>query len=93
MPAPRPRMPWDPLQLEPHEVSALKAITPAAMAVIQKITGVDRASFTAGGEDGRRATDFAEGARWVGLTLRQARDVELPVKPRGPEPEPPPTAQ
>jgi hypothetical protein len=30
-----------------------------------------RMTFWAGGEDGRRATDFAEGKRWVGLQLRR----------------------
>lgn len=31
----------------------------------------DRMTFWPGGEDGRRATDFAEGKRWVGVQLRR----------------------
>jgi hypothetical protein len=76
----RPRVPraWDPVLLERHEISALKALTPHAVAAIEKITAVDRASFAAGGEDGRRETDFAEGKRWVGVTLRNVRAMKMP---------------
>jgi hypothetical protein len=28
-------------------------------------------TFWPGGEDGKRATDFAEGKRWVGVQLRR----------------------
>ena len=76
----RPRIPraWDPVYLEPYEVSALKALTPHALSALEKITAVDRASFAAGGEDGRRETDFAEGKRWVGVTVRNVRAMKLP---------------
>jgi len=78
---PRPRWPWDQVELEPHEISAVKAIAntlPAAWSALEKITGVDAMSFTAGGQDGERATNFAEGKRWVGRTLRQIRDMKMP---------------
>jgi hypothetical protein len=82
---PRVPQPWDPVMLERHEVSALKALTPHALSALEKITAVDRASFAAGGEDGRRATDFAEGRRWVGLSIRNARAMKMPG-PQGEQP-------
>ena len=82
---PAQRWPWDPVLLEPFEVSAIKAVAaqmPIAFAAIEKICGTDRMSFTVGGEEGRRATDFAEGQRHVGRMLRQIRDGKMP----GPKP-------
>lgn len=75
---PRVPQPWDPVLLDRHEIAALKALTPHALAALEKLTAVDRASFAAGGEDGRRATDFAEGKRWVGVTLRNVRAMRIP---------------
>lgn len=79
---PAPRWPWDQVELELHEISAIKAMAaqfPAAWAaIVHKIAGADRMSFTAGGEDGRRASDFAEGRRWVGNTLRQVLATRTP---------------
>ena len=72
------RMPWDPVMLEPAELSAIKAIDPAAFAVIEKLTGCDLNPFTAGAADGDRATTFAEGKLWVGHTLRQVRAMKMP---------------
>lgn len=76
--APVPVWPWDAVLLEPDEVSLLKAIDVRAFAVIEKICGVGRNPFTAGGEDGRRATDFGAGKLWVGHTLRDARAAKMP---------------
>jgi hypothetical protein len=76
------RWPWSAVDLAPHEVSAIKAISPGAFEALEKICGTDRMSFTAGGEDGRRATDFAEGRRWVGNTLRQIREMKMPGPPK-----------
>lgn len=39
--------------------------------LIHVLCETDRMTFWPGGEDGRRATDFAEGKRWVGLQLRR----------------------
>ena len=75
------RWPWDPTELEPHEVSAIKSIAhtmPIAWGALEKITGVDAMEFTAGGEDGRRASDFAAGKRFVGRLLRNIRDMKMP---------------
>lgn len=76
------RWPWDQVHLEHHEVSAIKAIPEAAFAVILKVAGIDLMSFASGGEEGRRASDFAEGKRWVGGTLRTIRTMSMP----GPKP-------
>lgn len=75
--------PWDELLLPPHEVSLLKAIPVEAMAVIEKICGGGRNPFAPGGEDGRRATDFACGKVWVAGTIKMARAARLPSQSRG----------
>lgn len=76
------RRPWDLVELELHELSAIKAIAtqhPAGFAVIvEKICGVDLMSYAAGGVEGQRATDFAEGKRWVGNTLRAIMRMKMP---------------
>lgn len=67
--------------LEAHEISAVKAIPPAAFAVILKLSGGGGGfgnPFTPGGEDGRRATDFGCGKLWVGNTLVAIRDAKMP---------------
>jgi hypothetical protein len=44
----------------------------AAFAFIcRRLCGEGQMTFWPGGEDGRRATDFAEGRRWVGIQLRR----------------------
>lgn len=75
--APVARYPWDKLMLSPAEISAIKALPAAAVAVINKVCGVGSNPFTAGGDDGRRATDFASGKLWVGHTLRDLREMKL----------------
>jgi hypothetical protein len=87
---PRPRCPGDKVDLERHELSAIKSLAatnPAAWSALEKITGVDTMSFAAGGPEADRATCFFEGCRWVGRTLRQIRDMKMPGPPpaeRGP---------
>jgi hypothetical protein len=39
--------------------------------VTRVLCETDRMTFWPGGEDGKRATDFAEGKRWVGVQLRR----------------------
>jgi hypothetical protein len=39
--------------------------------IIRILCATDMMSFWPGAEDGRRATDFAEGKRWVGIQLRR----------------------
>lgn len=76
------RWPWDEVQLELHEISEIKAMAaqfPRGWnAILHKILGVDRVSFTAGGADGERATTFSEGKRWGGCTLRQVVTMRMP---------------
>lgn len=88
--------PWEPVDLSISEIAALKALADgraepsqqkiAYETVIRKICAADAMSYAAGAEDGRRATDFAEGKRWVALAIRQAVARELPVNPRGAPP-------
>jgi hypothetical protein len=87
---PAARAPWDPIFLEAHEISAIKAIAAqhaVGFAAILKIARVDEMSFSAGGEDGRRATDYAEGKRAVGVTLRQIAAMKLQQPGRGAPPD------
>lgn len=84
-----PKQPWDPIFLEPSEISAVKAIAASqslGFAAILKLCRVDEMSFSAGGEDGRRATDYAEGKRSVGVTLRALVAMKLPTPGRGAPP-------
>jgi hypothetical protein len=39
--------------------------------ITRALCGTDVMSFWPGGDDGRRASDFAEGKRWVGIQLRR----------------------
>lgn len=95
-PKPRPRSrhdrrPWDDVLLQPGEISAIKAMAmqhPRAYElVIGRICRVDAISFAAGGVDGQRATDFAEGMRFTGKQMRNIRDERLPSHSRGAPPE------
>jgi hypothetical protein len=52
----------------------------------RKICRLDLISFAAGGEDGRRATDFAEGLRFAGKQMLNARDARMPTSSRGAPP-------
>lgn len=98
MAKPKSQLPWDLVDLTPSELASVKAVADgvaepeqqriAYRTIVFKLCGVDRLSFTVlGGEDGRRATDFAEGKRWVGNTIRN--DIvnrDYPVNPRGAPP-------
>jgi hypothetical protein len=39
--------------------------------IVDELCATDRMSFYPGAEDGRRASDFAEGKRWVGCYVRR----------------------
>ncbi len=75
-------LPWQtPPTIQNEDIFALQALERGtANAAQQKravtfiertLCATDRMSFYPGGEDGRRATDFAEGKRWVGSQLRR----------------------
>jgi hypothetical protein len=81
---------WDEVQLTPRETSLVKAMAqqhPEAFEIcIARLCKADHVSFAAGGEDGRRATDFAEGMRFAGNQMRRARDARMPATGRGAPP-------
>lgn len=98
---------WDPALLTEGEIAGIKGMAAnhpiGFRALLEKICLVDQVSFAAGGEDGRRETDYAEGKRAVGINLRAIVELQLKPRSRGPEPgyvepaepgaapEPPPT--
>lgn len=69
------RHPWDPLPLDDLEIRAIKALATGTASdgqqkraldvIINKFCGTYDQSFRPG-PDGHRATDFAEGRRFVG---------------------------
>lgn len=93
----QPKWPWQLPELEPADVYALQAIERGEADTaqqlrfwdfLQRFCGCGRMSFYAGAEDGRRATDFAEGKRFIGDQMRRlARLVPTKVDIHG---EPPP---
>jgi hypothetical protein len=77
-----PGWPWSPVtKFEDADVFALQAIAAGnasagqqqrALAFIREAICEDRRlSFMPGGEDGRRASDFAEGKRFVGIQIQR----------------------
>lgn len=68
--------PWEPIEQSLADVSAIKSLMIGQASDVQqkrvvdwliRATGVEEPSFRPGGDDGRRASDFAEGKRFVGL--------------------------
>lgn len=98
------QLPWDQAKLSQSEISAIKAIADgvaepeqqrlAFRTIVHKLCNAHGMSFTIlGPDEGKRATDFSEGKRWVGNTL--LNDIvgrEYPVNPRG-APPPMPAAE
>jgi hypothetical protein len=83
-PQPRPtgRRAWDPALLEPAEVSSIKAIAAnhrlGFEAIVFKLCRFNEVSFAAGGDDGRRESDYAEGKRAVGKNLLDIEKMKMP---------------
>jgi hypothetical protein len=85
MKAPRsksqPDRPWQIPRTEDADIFAIQAVANGTASdaqqqrayeyVVRILCETDRMTFWPGGEDGKRATDFAEGKRWVGLQLRR----------------------
>jgi hypothetical protein len=77
----QPDRPWQMPRIEDADIFALQAVATgtandaqqqrAFEYVVCALCDTDRMTFWPGGEDGKRATDFAEGKRWVGLQLRR----------------------
>ena len=80
-PKSQPDRPWQMPRIEDADIFALQAVANgtannaqqqrAHQYVVRTLCETDRMTFWPGGEDGKRATDFAEGKRWVGLQLRR----------------------
>ena len=77
----QPDRPWQMLRMVDVDIFALQAVAKgiandaqqmrAFDYIVRVLCETDRMTFWPGGEDGKRATDFAEGKRWVGLQLRR----------------------
>lgn len=87
--------PWEVPELAASEIMALKGLAAGAasqqqqkialVTILQKFCGVYDMSFRPG-PDGARATDFAEGKRFVGSRILNAIDRPLPTQtPQEPE--------
>lgn len=68
--------PWTPAETSPDELVAIRMLVGgkaseeqqrAVVRWIARATAVGDMTFRPGGDDGRRASDFAEGKRFVGL--------------------------
>lgn len=99
--------PWEPVELEPAELAALKALAKGRAdagqqvmclnIIIEKLSGTYQPSFRPDEWGGARATDYAEGARSVGLRIRHfitspGGEYDRPNPEPGPEREPADTA-
>ncbi len=77
----QPDRPWQIPRIEDADIFAIQAVANGTASdaqqqrayryVVRTLCETDRMTFWPGGEDGKRATDFAEGKRWVGLQLRR----------------------
>ena len=108
-----PAWPWSPvMSFEDGDVYALQALAAGNASAGQqqralefiraRICEADRLSFMPGGEDGRRATDFAEGKRFVAGQIRRFLRLKPdrvnsrgapPAMPAMPDPAPPAAAE
>jgi hypothetical protein len=80
-PKSRPDRPWQIPRIDDADIFALQAVAKGTASgaqqqrayeyVVRSLCETDRMTFWPGGEDGKRATDFAEGKRWIGLQLRR----------------------
>jgi hypothetical protein len=97
------RMPWEtPAGVEPADIYALQALQKGSASagqqqralalVIERICEVDRMSFYPGGRDGERASDFAEGKRFVGGQIRRFLKMR-PARSENSEPPSPPQTE
>jgi hypothetical protein len=81
----QPERPWQMPRIADADIFALQALARGEASaaqqqrafdcVVRTLCETDRMTFwlnrDLGADDGRRATDFAEGKRWVGLQLRR----------------------
>lgn len=78
--------PWVMEQVPSQTLYAIQAVAEGRASSLQQMVAwffiidvlckTDRMSFFHGGEDGRRATDFSEGKRWIGSQLRRLQKIK-----------------
>ena len=86
-PKSQPDRPWQLPRLDDADIFALQAVSKGVAGegqqkraldyIVRILCETDRMTFWPGAEDGRRATDFAEGKRWVGLQLRRIEKMQI----------------
>lgn len=84
-----PREPWVPPQYDEYDIGTIKALNAgrasegqqrhAMRLLVEKIAGTYDLSFRPGATEGQRATDFAEGRRFVGLQLVRLINQDMPT--------------
>lgn len=85
--------PWNPNIYEDADVGAVKALSTGTASpeqqqralkwIIERCCGTYDQSFRPGGPEGARATDFAEGKRWVGNKIIYMIKINLNKKDQG----------
>lgn len=88
-PREQPNHPWQFPKIDPADIFAIQAVAKgianegqqkrAFDYIVGALCETDRMTFWPG-EDGRRATDFAEGKRWVGVQLRRIERLRPQMK-------------
>lgn len=83
-----PRESWAPPHYDEHDIGAIKALYAgrateqqqrhALELIVGRMAGKDDLSWRPGGVEGQRATDFAEGRRFVGLQLVRLINQVMP---------------
>jgi hypothetical protein len=86
----QPDAPWKVPATEDYDVFAVQALAKgianegqqqrAYRYIVRILCETDRMSFWPGGDDGRRASDFAEGKRWIGIQLRRIERMRPEMK-------------
>jgi hypothetical protein len=84
-----PRDPWVPPAYDDFDIGTIKALNAghasegqqrhALRFLVEKMCGTYDLSFRPGTLDGQRATDFAEGRRFVGLQIVKLINMDMPT--------------
>jgi len=84
------REPWVPPEYDAFDIGSIKALAAgrategqqkhALELIIYAMAGTYDQSFRPGGLDGQRASDFAEGRRFVGLQIVKLINMDMPEK-------------
>jgi len=89
----QPNTPWQLPAIESADIFAIQAVAKGIANegqqqrawdyIVRALCETERMTFWPGGEDGKRATDFAEGKRWVGVQLRRIEKLRPQMGPGG----------